>query len=166
MERVKDIKWQEGITASELVERLGEVGFQGTGLNKAAEIIADMKRNRARIYLTFTSNMVTSGLRGLFAQMINLGLADVIVTTTGGIEEDIMKAMGDEFLIGELPRHAGDTEPESILDYRPLVYAELPEYVQHVLQKGFARTPGERWNSVESFSNSFRVALRESYGVA
>ena len=101
MERVKDIKWQEGITASELVERLGEVGFQGTGLNKAAEIIADMKRNRARIYLTFTSNMVTSGLRGLFAQMINLGLADVIVTTTGGIEEDIMKAMGDEFLIGE-----------------------------------------------------------------
>ena len=77
-----------------------------------------------------------------------------------------LSIMMHEFLIGELPRHAGDTEPESILDYRPLVYAELPEYVQHVLQKGFARTPGERWNSVESFSNSFRVALRESYGVA
>jgi deoxyhypusine synthase len=60
-----------------------------------------MKRNRAKIYLTFTSNMVTSGLRGLFAQIIGLGLVDVVVTTTGGVEEDIMKALGEDFLIGQ-----------------------------------------------------------------
>ena len=77
-----------------------------------------------------------------------------------------LSIMMHEFLIGELPRHAGDTEPETILDYRPLVYSELPEYVQHVLQKGFARSSVERWDDVESFSNSFRIALRESYGVA
>jgi deoxyhypusine synthase len=98
--KVKDIKWKEGIPASELVEKLGRVGFQGVLLGKAADIIAEMKRNRAKIYLTFTSNMVTSGLRGLFAQAIRLGLVDVVVTTTGGIEEDIMKAIGEDFLIG------------------------------------------------------------------
>ena len=101
MEKVKDMRWQEGITASELVEMLRRAGFQGTVLARAADVIADMKRNNAKIYLSFTSNMVTSGLRGLFAQMIRLGLADVVVTTTGGIEEDIMKAMGEDFLIGQ-----------------------------------------------------------------
>jgi deoxyhypusine synthase len=45
--------------------------------------------------------MVTSGLRGLFAQVIEKGLADVIVTTIGGIEEDIMKATGEKFLLGQ-----------------------------------------------------------------
>jgi deoxyhypusine synthase len=44
--------------------------------------------------------MVTSGLRGFFAQLIKLKIADVIVTTVGGIEEDIMKATGETFKIG------------------------------------------------------------------
>jgi deoxyhypusine synthase len=100
MKKVNDIRWKQGIPASELVRKLGRAGFQGTSLDRAAEIILDMKRNNAKVYLTFTSNMVTSGLRGLFAQMIELGLVDVVVTTTGGIEEDIMKALGEDFLIG------------------------------------------------------------------
>jgi deoxyhypusine synthase len=45
--------------------------------------------------------MVTSGLRGFFAQLIELGIVDVIVTTIGGIEEDIMKAKGEDFVIGK-----------------------------------------------------------------
>ncbi len=100
MEKVKDIKWNEGMKVSDLAERMGSVGFQATELKKATDIITEMKRNGAKTYFTFTSNMVTSGLRGLFAQMIKLGVVDVVVTTTGGIEEDIMKATGEDFLIG------------------------------------------------------------------
>jgi len=44
--------------------------------------------------------MVTSGLRGFFAQIIKLKMADVLVTTVGGIEEDIMKSKGEKFAIG------------------------------------------------------------------
>ena len=44
--------------------------------------------------------MVTSGLRGFFAQLIKLKMADIIVTTAGGLEEDIMKATGEEFNLG------------------------------------------------------------------
>lgn len=43
--------------------------------------------------------MVTSGLRGLFAQWLQYGLVTEVVTTVGGIEEDIMKATGEKFLI-------------------------------------------------------------------
>jgi len=98
---VKDVKWRKGMSASDMVGDLGNMGFQGTCLKKAADIMVDMKRNNAKTYFTFTSNMVTSGLRGLFAQLIRLGVADVVVTTTVALEEDIMKAIGEDFFIGK-----------------------------------------------------------------
>ena len=101
MEFVKDLKWKEGINVNELVDSLGKVGFQSIELKKAKENIIKMKKDGAKIYLTYTSNMVTSGLRGFFAQIIKLGLVDVVVTTVGGIEEDIMKAHNEEFVIGD-----------------------------------------------------------------
>ncbi len=60
-----------------------------------------MKKDGAKIFLTFTSNMVTSGLRGFFAQLIKLGIPDIIVTTVGAIEEDIMRAHGEQFIVGD-----------------------------------------------------------------
>src|SRR5210317_1960747 len=100
MEYVKDIKWKPGMKMEEFTSMLGRVGFQSIELIRAAEAIAKMKREGAKIHLTFTSNMVTSGLRGLFAQLIKLGMVDIIVTTVGGIEEDIMRAKGEKFIIG------------------------------------------------------------------
>ena len=100
MEFVKDFQWKKGITVKELVDSYQNIGYQSIELRRASEVIVRMKKNSAKIFLTFTSNMVTSGLRGFFAQLINLGMADVIVTTVGGIEEDIMKATGERFMIG------------------------------------------------------------------
>jgi len=99
MEYVKDVLWKPGIGVKELVESLGSAGFQATELYKAAEIFVKMKREGAKVILTFTSNMGTSGLRGLFAQLVKLGIVDVLITTVGAIEEDIMKALGEKFYI-------------------------------------------------------------------
>ncbi|MBI2545354.1 MAG: deoxyhypusine synthase family protein [Candidatus Aenigmarchaeota archaeon] len=98
---VKDFKWTRGMTVEELVTGLDSVGFQSVELAKASETIIKMKESGAKIFFTFTSNMVTSGLRGFFAQVIRLKMADVVVTTVGGIEEDIMKSFGEKFPIGE-----------------------------------------------------------------
>jgi deoxyhypusine synthase len=99
MEYVKDIVWKPGMGVRELVESLGSIGFQATELYKAAEIFFKMKREGAKVILTFTSNMGTSGLRGLFAQLVKLGIVDVLITTVGAIEEDVMKALGERFYI-------------------------------------------------------------------
>ena len=99
--KVKDIRWKKAITVNELVSKLGNVGFQSSEIKQASDIILKMKKSGAKIFISFTSNMVTSGLRGLFAQIVELNLVDVIVTTVGGIEEDIMKAQGEEFIIGK-----------------------------------------------------------------
>jgi len=101
MAKVKDFRWKKGIKVAELVDSFANIGFQSIELANATQTIVKMKKASAKIYLTFTSNMVTSGLRGFFAQIIRLEMCDVIVTTVGGIEEDIMKAMGERFVIGD-----------------------------------------------------------------
>ena len=108
MEKVKDFQWKKGMTVKEMVSGFQQLGFQSIELARASEAIVKMKKNNAKIFLTFTSNMVTSGLRGFFAQIIRLGMADVIVTTVGGLEEDIMKATGEKFEIGRF--EADDVE--------------------------------------------------------
>ncbi|NCN87239.1 deoxyhypusine synthase family protein [archaeon] len=108
MVKVKDFKWHQGIKVSELVDSLGQVGFQSVELAKAKEVIVKMKKDNAKIFLTFTSNMVTSGLRGFFAQLISYKIPDFLVTTAGSIEEDIMKSIGEEFQIGSF--EADDVE--------------------------------------------------------
>ena len=100
MEYVTDFQWTDGMTVKDLVSKYGGIGFQSVELQRAAEVFIKIKKNNAKTYLTFTSNMVTSGLRGFFAQLIKLKMADVIVTTVGGIEEDIMKSCGEKFKIG------------------------------------------------------------------
>ncbi len=100
MSFVKDFTWKKGMTVKSLVDDLGSIGFQSVELKAASDVIVKMKKNSATTYLTFTSNMVTSGLRGFFAQLIKLKIPNVIVTTAGGLEEDIMKAMGEKFKIG------------------------------------------------------------------
>ena len=100
VEYVKDFRWEKQLNVKEFVEKLGSVGFSGVEIKRACDVIVKMKMAGAKIFLSFTSNMVTSGLRGLFAQVIEKGLADVCVTTIGGIEEDIIKAKGEKFLIG------------------------------------------------------------------
>ena len=97
---VKDFQWKQGMTVKNLVDQYQSVGFQSVELAKAAEVILHMKKAGAKKFLTFTSNMVTSGLRGFFAQLIPLKMVDVIVTTTGAIEEDMMRAANEQFDIG------------------------------------------------------------------
>ncbi|TKJ17171.1 deoxyhypusine synthase [Candidatus Woesearchaeota archaeon B3_Woes] len=97
---IKDFIWKKGMRVKELVSEYQHLGYQSIELKKASDIFVKMKKNNAKIFLTFTSNMVTSGLRGFFAQIIKNGMADIIVTTVGGLEEDIMKASGEKFSIG------------------------------------------------------------------
>ena len=108
MKKIKDFVWHEGITVSELVGSFDSLGYQAIELAEAAKVVLKMKRGGTKVFLTFTSNMVTSGLRGFFAQLCKMKIPDILVTTSGSIEEDIMKSLGDAFEISNF--HADDTE--------------------------------------------------------
>ena len=63
-------------------------------------------------WLSFTSNMISSGNREVIRYLCQHKMVDVIVTTGGGVEEDVMKClaphfMGDFGLKGEMMRRKG-----------------------------------------------------------
>jgi len=51
------------------------------------------KKTRCTIFLGYTSNMASCGMREYIRYLCQHKMIDCIVTTTGGIEEDIMKCM-------------------------------------------------------------------------
>jgi len=99
MKYIKDFLWDENMNVEQLVDSFSYLGFQASELFEASKIIVNMKKNKAKIFLTFTSNMVTSGLRGFFAQLCQLRIPSILVTTSGSLEEDIIKSFGGKFEI-------------------------------------------------------------------
>ena len=108
MKKVKDFKWKPEMSVEEMLNGFGSLGYQAVELSEAEKVVLKMKRSGAKIFLTFTSNMVTSGLRGFFAQLCKLKVPNILVTTSGAIEEDIMKSLGENFEV--INFHADDTE--------------------------------------------------------
>lgn len=152
MVNVTDFLWTKGVKVSEFIKKLGLVGFQSVELAKAKNVIIKMKKNSAKIFLTFTSNMVTSGLRGFFAQIIKLGMADVIVTTAGGLEEDIMKAHGEKFMIGNFEADDVELHEQGInrvgnLFIKNESYMKFEDLLLPILRKLY--TKQKRWSVSE-----------------
>ncbi len=149
---VNDFKWEKGMTVKELVSLYNKIGFQSVELAKASDVIVKMKKNNAKIFMTFTSNMVTSGLRGFFAQLINLKIANIIVTTVGSVEEDIMKAIGERFPIGNFDADDVELHEQGVnrvgnLYITTETYMNFEDWILPVLDKLY--TKQKRWTVSE-----------------
>ena len=92
MREIKDLSLKPGAGAAETVRQLGEAGFQASHLWEAVDMVREMKRKRHTIFLSFTANMVASGLRGVITDLCREKFVDAIVTTSGAIDHDIIKS--------------------------------------------------------------------------
>ncbi|MFH0835729.1 MAG: deoxyhypusine synthase family protein [Candidatus Micrarchaeota archaeon] len=90
MVEVKGLKLTD--SASDLVTQMRFTGLQATELGKAVEVVKQMKKDKAFTVLTFTSNMASSGLREVFADLCKRKFIDCIITGIGSVEEDLMKS--------------------------------------------------------------------------
>lgn len=97
---VKGYDFNKGVDYSKILASYATTGFQATHLSKAIAITRTMISDSAFIFLGYTSNMVSSGLREVIRYLAEHKKVNVLVTTTGGIEEDIIKCLGD-FYIGD-----------------------------------------------------------------
>ena len=104
---VKGYDFNQGVDYQKIVESFAKTGFQASHLSKAIEIIDLMIAEKATIFLGYTSNMVSSGLREVFRYLVEHERVNVVVTTAGGIEEDVIKCLGD-FVLGDF--HASGEE--------------------------------------------------------
>ena len=88
------------INLKELLDSYEGIGFQASNLHKAVQIIKKMRKNNAKIYLAYTSGIISSGLRDIIRYLVENKHVDLLITTTGGIEEDIIKCL-KPFILGE-----------------------------------------------------------------
>nr|CAG28989.1 homospermidine synthase [Cynoglossum officinale] len=110
-----------GVNYEDLLKSLVTSGFQASQLGDAIQIVNDMLNWRlshdspsedcseeekdpkfregvkCKIFLGFTSNLISSGLRETFRYLAQHRMVDVMVTTAGGIEEDLIKCLGDTY---------------------------------------------------------------------
>ncbi|HLC79881.1 MAG TPA: deoxyhypusine synthase [archaeon] len=97
---IRGYDFNKGVNYSEIVKSFSSTGYQATHLARAIEITNKMIDANATIFLGYTSNMVSSGLRDIFRYLVEHKKVHVVVTTAGGIEEDLIKCLGD-FILGD-----------------------------------------------------------------
>lgn len=97
---IKGYDFNNGVDWEKIIGSFSSTGFQATHLARAIEIIKEMRKEKAYIYLGYTSNIISSGLREIIRYLAEKKLVDVIVTTAGGIEEDFIKCL-DDFKLGD-----------------------------------------------------------------
>jgi len=97
---IKGYDFNKGINYDKILESYSSSGLQASNFHKSIEIINEMISSKSFIYLGYTSNIVTSGMREIIRYLAEHKKVNVIVTSAGGIEEDIIKCLGN-FMKGD-----------------------------------------------------------------
>ncbi|MAG02790.1 deoxyhypusine synthase [Candidatus Pacearchaeota archaeon] len=138
---IKGYDFNQPLDYNKLLDSLESIGFQASHLSKAIKIINKMIEEKVTIYLGYTSNMVTSGLREIFRYLAEHKKINVIVTTAGGIEEDFIKCFGDFKLgkfstSGELLNKEGVNRTGNILVPNDR-YCKFEDFINPILESSY-----------------------------
>jgi len=136
-EEVKGYDFNNGVNYDEVFKTYKHTGIQATALGKAIDIVNSMIKwrlsdepiaededeefkdpevranTRCTIFLGYTSNMISCGMRDYIRFLCQHKMVDCIVTTTGAIEEDFIKCMG-KFYIGSFDLDGKELRENSI----------------------------------------------------
>ncbi|KAI3409642.1 uncharacterized protein J3R85_019028 [Psidium guajava] len=134
--KIEGYDFNRGVDYNQLMRSMVSTGFQASNLGDAIEVVNEMldwrlsdetipedcdeeERDQAyresvkcKVFLGFTSNLISSGVRDTVRYLVQHQMVDVVVTTAGGIEEDLIKCLaptykGDFSLPGDLLRLKG-----------------------------------------------------------
>ncbi|XP_021938994.1 probable deoxyhypusine synthase isoform X2 [Zootermopsis nevadensis] len=175
---VKGYDWNKGVSYKALLETYRFCGFQATNFGLAVEEINKMLSCRAiplsedledvleedefirrnsncTIFLGFTSNMVSAGIRDTICFLVQHHMVDCIVTTAGGVEEDLIKCLaptyiGDFHLEGRKLREKGINRIGNLLVpnenyclFEDWVMPRLDAMLEEQKEKGTLWTPSK-----------------------
>ena len=97
---IEGYDFEQGLDFQKFLQAYASTGFQATHLAQGIEIVKSMRREKATIFLAYTSNMVSSGNREIIKYLVKHQKVDVLITSAGGIEEDIIKCL-KPFVLGQ-----------------------------------------------------------------
>jgi len=107
--------------AVDLIESMKNMGFQASSVSQACEIINGMRSWRGKhidslpehertgefddegyqkstIFMGYTSNLISSGLRDTLRFLVQHKMVSAIVSSAGGIEEDLIKVLAPTYM--------------------------------------------------------------------
>uniref|UniRef100_A0A3Q3FIJ2 Deoxyhypusine synthase n=1 Tax=Labrus bergylta TaxID=56723 RepID=A0A3Q3FIJ2_9LABR len=108
--KVKGYDFNQGVNHKALLQSYLNTGLQATNVGLAIQQINSMKGcvdedpstcpclRSCTIFLGYTSNLISSGIRESIRYVVEHSMVDVIVTTAGGIEEDLIKCLGPVYV--------------------------------------------------------------------
>lgn len=142
---VKGYDFNDGVNYEKIFFHLASTGFQATNLARAIEIVNKMIASKkefgagSKIFLGYTSNMVSSGVRESIRYLVEHKKVDVCVTTGGGVEEDIIKCF-DDFKIGKFELDGKSLREKGINRIGNILvpnsrYVKFEEWVMPVLKE-------------------------------
>lgn len=164
--KIEGYDFNKGVDFEKILKSFKSTGFQAANFSKAIKIINEMISEKSKIFLGFTSNIVSSGLRDVIRFLVEHKKVDVLVTTGGGVEEDIIKCLGD-FILGDFKAEGKKLRENAINRIGNIFvpnsrYIEFEKFVMPVLescyteqkQKGKIFTPSELiWKLGEKINN-------------
>jgi deoxyhypusine synthase len=126
-EEVEGYDFRGDFDLSEMLEKYGTTGFQATHLKEAIELVKEMRDEDTKIFLSFTSNIISSGLREVIAYLAREDYIDVMITSAGSHTEDIIKSAKD-FKMGEWDADEAELRERGI-NRLGNIYVESDNYV-------------------------------------
>ncbi len=152
---IKGYDFSKGLDMRKFLESYGSTGAQASNLGKAIEIAKKMRKENITIFLGYTSNMITTGVREFILHLVRNKMVHCIVTTAGGVEEDIIKTikpfvLGDFRLDGAELRRKGINRAGNVLipnqryiEFEKVFTALLRQLLDEQKKTGKITTPSE-----------------------
>ncbi|MBR9691361.1 deoxyhypusine synthase family protein [Candidatus Woesearchaeota archaeon] len=109
---IKGYDFEKGFELDKFIQSLSTSGIQAANLGSAISLVNVMIREEAPIFMSFTANMISSGIREIISYLVKNKKVAVLCTSGGGVEEDAIKAhmpfrVGDFNAKGEMLFDAG-----------------------------------------------------------
>ncbi|WP_148416599.1 deoxyhypusine synthase [Haloferax sp. KTX1] len=150
----------------EFLDAYATTGFQATQLAEAIDIAEEMQEADATVYLTFTSNIVSSGLREAVAYLVREGFVDVLITTSGSLTEDVIKT-AKPFKMGSWDADEGALRERGINRLGNIYvpsdrYVWLEEYLYDFFEDFFAE---EKVRTPTAFARELGETLDDEHSV-
>lgn len=138
---IKGYEFNKGVNYPNIIKSFSSSGFQASHFSKAIEILNKMISEKAFIYLGYTSNMVSSGNREIIRYLVENNKVNFCITTCGGIEEDIIKCLGN-FILGDFRAPGEKLRTRGINRIGNIFvsnnrYVEFEEFIQPILKELF-----------------------------
>ncbi len=90
---IKGYDFEKDFDFDKFINSYNSMGIQASNLGRAVEIVNQMIEDKAFIFLSCTSNIISSGMRDIIKFLVKHKYVHAISTSAGGIEEDVIKCL-------------------------------------------------------------------------